>query len=254
MSLKKPLTTSLVRPLLGYLDGTDGSNVLPDGATLDHYWPLASDLICKIDADPMTLTRASTSTVTSILTGDPIVYQIDEPAYNGEGGGDAIGLGFGASPDNLQIPSTTWAQNNCWIYLKITGLTKNGSTQRIFDCGVDSDNFVRLNYSQSGGNLQLLRKSGGAFYSANLTYDPVTDGGDFEIRILNLGASGMSYETSLPLGIASNPSDIDFEFRSTCMLGNNVALTAPCNAYFSNFKRGIGSITLEQARDGDQNS
>jgi hypothetical protein len=103
MTLIRPLVTSLVKSNVSSIGGGGG---FPIDATLEHYYPFASNLNDRQTAASGTLTRASTSTVTDINTGNPITYGIDEPAYNGlSGTGNAIGLGFGASPDDLQLPT-----------------------------------------------------------------------------------------------------------------------------------------------------
>lgn len=246
MTLIRPLVTSLVKSNVSSIGGGGGG--FPSDATLEHYYPFASNLTDSITGDIGTLTRASTSTVTDINTGNPITYGVDQPAFNGVGGtGDAIGLGFGASPDDFQLDSSTWPVNNCWYYLNFpNGIPDIGSDQYILEALLPDVANRFLLQAQASANIRVANIVAGSFITVisfpllfNTPFDLVFNqnsvtGGQLAI---SSGAVGISAATE------------DLMIGGLAQVGATNTLTSALNSYVSQLKVGTGSVTLEQARN-----
>jgi len=249
MTLIRPLVNSLVK---SNVSSIGGGGVIPSDATLEHYYPFASNLTDSIAGDIGTLTRASTSTVTDINTGNPITYGIDEPAYNGlSGTGNAIGLGFGASPDDLQLDSSTWPVNDCWYYGEIEYEGITGSNGVYLSSEVDASNKTRVNINNS--NEVIFQKTVlGASYQPTVTLPSINQGDVIEWGLkqslwgmeLYVAHNGVIYSD---LSVTNGD---DLPIAATCQVGNLAALTSPLNGYYSNVKTISGiSPTFDQVRN-----
>lgn len=252
MTLIRPLVTSLVKSNVSSIGGGGGG--FPSDATLEHYYPFASNLTDSITGDIGTLTRASTSTVTDINTGNPITYGVDQPAFNGVGGtGDAIGLGFGASPDDFQLDSSTWPANNYVFYAVIQDWANIASASPAVvmqNRNSANNQWIIRNDSMGAGDVSFFNAVSGV---TKVVTAPLLGNTSFDFIIDVDSTLGTSITTDFGSDIDSTMTSGVAIPQPVTQVGNGVALTTPSNLYLSQFKiieKPAGtSITLEQARN-----
>ena len=118
MSLTKSLTKSNTSSLLSTTQGVNYADALPDGATLEAYYPLRNDLLDRVTGSSATLVRASG--VTYPKSGELVTVATNLPAVSG-----TSTLVQGAIT-NKYLYSEQF-NNSAWVKLK-TGVTANQAT------------------------------------------------------------------------------------------------------------------------------